>query len=40
VQTRTKRIAARLFDPAAEKQTWLKAISRVQRSTGEHHTID
>lgn len=39
VQARTKRIAARLFDPAAEKQTWLKAISRVRRSTGEHHTV-
>ena len=40
VQARTKRIAARLFSPAAEKETWLQAISRVQRSTDEHHIID
>ena len=30
VQTRTKRIAAELFSPAAESETWLKAISLVQ----------
>ena len=40
VRTRTKRIAARFFSPAAEKETWLQAISRVQRSTDEHHTVD
>jgi heme/copper-type cytochrome/quinol oxidase subunit 4 len=33
VQARTKRIAARLFSPAAEKETWLEAISRVRRAS-------
>lgn len=30
VQSRSKRIAAELFSPAAESKTWLKAISLVQ----------
>jgi len=33
VQARTKRIAARLFSPAAEKETWLEAISRARRAS-------
>ena len=40
VQASTKSLTARLFSPAAEKQTWLKAISQARRSTGAHHTID